>query len=80
MAILSISAITGLTLPGILLEPGCTAGNRISSRPVAGPEDMRRKSFAIRVKVIASVWREAEKLAESDNRLHRLKKFTGFFL
>ena len=34
---LSISASTGLTLPGMMLLPGCTAGSRISSSPVAGP-------------------------------------------
>src|SRR3569623_1473309 len=30
----SISNITGLTLPGMMLEPGCTAGSRISPLPV----------------------------------------------
>src|SRR3569833_576587 len=45
---LSISNITGLTLPGMMLEPGCTAGSRISPMPVRGPEASRRMSFAMR--------------------------------
>src|SRR3569623_406913 len=45
----SISNITGLTLPGMMLEPGCTAGSRISPMPVRGPEASRRMSFAMRV-------------------------------
>ena len=50
----SISASTGLTLPGMMLDPGCTAGRRISSRPVVGPDDSRRKSLAMRTSVTAS--------------------------
>ena len=61
----SISAITGLTLPGMMLEPGCTAGSRISSSPVDGPDASRRKSFAMRINVNASVRIEPEKSAAS---------------
>ena len=32
------SAITGLTLPGMIEEPGCRASNSISPRPASGPE------------------------------------------
>jgi hypothetical protein len=61
----SISASTGLTLPGMMDEPGCTAGRRISSSPVVGPELSRRRSLAMRVRVIASVRRLALKSAGS---------------
>jgi len=65
MAWLSISASTGLTLPGMIDDPGCTAGSRISSRPVVGPDDSSRKSLAMRVRVIAVVRIAAEKSAAS---------------
>jgi len=38
-----------------MLEPGCTIGRRISSRPVVGPLLSRRKSLAIRTRSWASV-------------------------
>jgi len=31
------SSIDGLTLPGMIEEPGCTAGRAISASPVSGP-------------------------------------------
>ena len=40
------SAITGLTLPAIIDEPGCTGGSTISPKPVVGPDASNRKSFA----------------------------------
>ena len=43
------SAITGLTFPGMIDEPGCTGGRVISFIPVVGPEASKRKSFAIRI-------------------------------
>ena len=43
----TISAIDGFTLPGMMLEPGCTAGRTISARPVRGPEASSRMSLAI---------------------------------
>src|SRR5450759_3687517 len=43
------SASDGLTFPGMMEEPGWTAGRRISSRPVEGPEAMSRRSLVIRV-------------------------------
>ena len=61
----SISAKTGLTLPGMMEEPGCTAGSRISSRPVVGPEESRRKSLAMRTRVMAVVRKAPEKSAAS---------------
>jgi hypothetical protein len=42
---LTISGIDGLTLPGMIDEPGCTAGRRISARPARGPELSKRRSL-----------------------------------
>ena len=45
--IAAASGITGLTLPGIMDEPGCNASNSISPKPAKGPEFIQRKSLAI---------------------------------
>ncbi len=42
---LTTSGITGLTLPGMIEEPACTAGRLISPRPARGPEDSSRRSL-----------------------------------
>ncbi len=74
MAMFIISASTGLTLPGMIDEPGCTGGRRISSRPVVGPEASRRKSLAMRVRSPASVrsaplkWTASAMLCIDSNR------------
>ncbi len=47
------SAMTGLTFPGMMDEPGCTAGRMISPRPVLGPELKSLMSFAILISSIA---------------------------
>ena len=44
---LTISGITGLTLPGMMLEPACRAGSRSSPKPACGPEDSSRRSLQI---------------------------------
>ena len=44
---LTISGMTGLTLPGMIDEPGCMAGRRISYSPQRGPEDIQRRSLQI---------------------------------
>src|SRR3989344_9683835 len=49
----SISAILGFTFPGIILEPGSTAGSLISLKPVFGPELNNLRSFAILFKSTA---------------------------
>ena len=41
------SGMTGLTLPGMIEEPGCNRGRLISLMPVRGPEDSRRRSLQI---------------------------------
>ena len=48
-----------------VLDPGWTAGSRISSRPVEGPDASSRKSLVIRIKVSARVRIEDEKSATS---------------
>ena len=39
--------MTGFTLPGMIDEPGCTAGIAISAIPARGPHPSRRRSLAI---------------------------------
>ena len=41
------SGITGLTFPGMIEDPGCSAGNSISPSPASGPEFIQRRSLAI---------------------------------
>ena len=43
------SGITGLTLPGMIDEPGCICGRLISLNPQRGPEASRRMSLQILV-------------------------------
>jgi len=77
---LSISAITGFTFPGMMDEPGCTAGRTISARPVVGPELSRRRSLAMRVRVSARVrsapdrWAKSAALCIDSNRLPEERK------
>ena len=52
-AIMTDSETTGLTLPGMMLLPGCNASNSISPSPVKGPLFIQRRSFAIFIKVSA---------------------------
>ena len=42
-----LSLITGFTLPGMIEEPGCTAGSFSSPSPQRGPEPRKRTSLAI---------------------------------
>ena len=48
------SGITGLTLPGMIELPGCSAGSSISPRPASGPEFIQRRSLAILIRATAS--------------------------
>jgi hypothetical protein len=43
-AIATASGITGLTLPGMMLEPGCSSGRRHLAEPGQGPEFIQRRS------------------------------------
>ncbi len=43
----TISGIDGFTLPGMIEDPGWTAGRMISARPARGPMASRRRSLAI---------------------------------
>ena len=45
--IIMASAWVGLTLPGMIEEPGSFEGKIISMRPVRGPDPSQRMSFAI---------------------------------
>ncbi len=55
--IIVASQITGLILPGIMLEPGCSAGSVISPSPAMGPLFIQRKSLAIFISAEAAVLR-----------------------
>ncbi len=50
------SAITGLTLPGIIDDPGWVSGRLISPSPQRGPEPSQRMSFAIFMRLTAMVF------------------------
>ncbi len=43
----SASHWVGLTFPGMIDDPGCTAGSLISARPARGPMLSSRRSLAI---------------------------------
>jgi hypothetical protein len=49
------SGSTGLTLPGMMLEPGCRSGSAISARPARGPDPIHRRSLQILVRPVAMV-------------------------
>ena len=44
---LTISGTDGFTLPGMIDDPGCTAGSEISDIPARGPMLSNRRSLAI---------------------------------
>jgi hypothetical protein len=48
--------ITGLTLPGMIDEPFCSSGRKISPMPARGPEPMRAMSCAILVSDTATTF------------------------
>ena len=50
------SDITGLTLPGMMLLPGCTSGTLISPSPARGPQPRKRISLAILCRLMATVF------------------------
>ena len=54
-------------LPGMMEEPFCLAGRLISPNPALGPEDIRRKSFAI----LESVTAQAFTAPETDTKESR---------
>jgi len=47
--------MTGLTLPGMIEEPGCIGGRLISASPARGPEVSRMRSEAILESLIATL-------------------------
>ena len=52
---IAASQMTGLTLPGMIEEPGCRSGMAISPSPVLGPEPIQRRSLLIFMKPYAIV-------------------------
>ena len=55
--IMALSAMTGLTLPGMMEEPGWTSGSAISARLARGPAPSQRMSLAIFMRLTATVFR-----------------------
>ena len=54
------SGITGLTLPGMIEEPFCSSGRKISPMPARGPEPMSAMSWAILVSDTATTFSAPE--------------------
>ena len=52
----SASHWVGLTLPGMIDEPGSFSGSRSSPKPQRGPEPSSRTSFAILVRLTATTF------------------------
>ena len=52
---MSCSHMTGFTLPGMMDDPGCTAGSDSSPSPQRGPDDSQRMSLAIFSSEVATV-------------------------
>ena len=50
------SGITGLTLPGMIEEPFCSSGRKISPMPARGPEPISARSPAIFVSETATTF------------------------
>ena len=59
-AMVADSAMTGLTLPGIIELPGCTSGSSISPMPARGPDPSQRRSLQILSRLADTVLREPE--------------------
>ena len=53
--IIIASLITGFTFPGMIDDPGWTAGSEISKSPEVGPLPSQRMSFAIFISATAVV-------------------------
>ena len=69
--IATASGITGFTLPGMMLLPGCSAGSAISPKPASGPLFIQRRSFAIFIRLTASVF---ELTGQLDRRVLRAQR------
>ena len=54
------SGITGLTLPGIIEDPGCKSGMESSPSPAFGPDPIHRRSLLIFVRLTARTRRAPE--------------------
>src|SRR5262245_3132898 len=54
------SAITGFTLPGMMDDPGWSAGRLISTMPARGPVARKMRSLLILDKVTARFFKEEE--------------------
>ena len=69
------SGMTGLTLPGMIEDPGCRSGMCSSPRPVFGPEPIQRRSLLILVSDTAIV-RSAPDASTRPSRLACASKWS----
>ena len=74
-AIMTASGITGFTLPGIILLPGCNASSSISESPVKGPLFINLRSLDILISANAKFLSELERCAALSCELIISKKF-----
>ena len=58
--IVTASGMTGLTLPGMILLPGCSACNSISDKPANGPLFIHLKSLEIFIRITARFFNSPE--------------------
>jgi hypothetical protein len=78
MAWLSISAMTGFTLPGMIDEPGWTAGSWISASPVAGPGAEQADIVGDARQVLRQRAQRAAEVDQVGHALHRLEQVVRF--
>jgi hypothetical protein len=77
---LTSSGITGLTLPGMIEDPGCMGGRLISLRPQRGPEDIQRRSLQIldictaARFMVADIWAKAPAFWVASTRLRARRR------
>ena len=67
----------GLTLPGMIDEPGSFSGSLSSPKPQRGPEPSRRMSLAIFVRLAASTLSAPDSSTERVVRRQRLELVLG---
>ncbi len=70
------SGITGLTLPGMIDDPGCRSGMWISLSPVFGPDPIQRRSLQILISETAST-RSAPDASTSPSRAPCASKWSA---
>ena len=71
------SGITGLTLPGMIEEPFCSSGRRISASPARGPEPISARSLAILIIETATTFSAPESSTSASRLPFASKRVLG---